>query len=106
MNYVPLIVVPDPDAIGPDTVVIPDLVATGLTIISASDLIAIESTNAVVLDSVEPKEQHVVTSPVTTDYNNEFRGQFVQDVVKQRYTWSSWPIFVKQKSLDHFTISK
>lgn len=79
MNYVPLVVVLDPDAVGPDVVVNPDLVVTELTIINASDPIAIESTNAVVPDSIEQKEQHVVISPASTSYNNEFWGQFLQN---------------------------
>jgi len=92
MNYVSLVVVLDPEATEPDVVVIPDLVATELevilvpnlvateiTIINASDTIAIESTNAVVPDSVEPKEQHVLISPVSIGYNNEFWGQFLQN---------------------------
>ncbi|KEH29574.1 hypothetical protein MtrunA17_Chr4g0023781 [Medicago truncatula] len=75
MNYVPLVVVLDPDASGPNVAVIPDLVATELTIINASDPIAIESTNAI----ESPKIQHVVISPTSTGYNNEFWGQFLQD---------------------------
>lgn len=92
MNSMPVVVVPDPVATETDVVVIPNHVATELdvivvpnpvatepAVINASDLVAVDPTVAVVPDFVEPKEQPIVTSLVTTDYNNEFWGQYLQD---------------------------
>ena len=78
MNSMPLVVVPDPVATEPDGVVIPNHVATEPAVIDASDLVAVEPTDAVVPEFVEPKEQPV-TSSVTTGYNNEFWGQYLQE---------------------------
>jgi len=92
MNSMPMVVFPDPIATEPDVVVIPNHVATEPdvivvpnpvatepAVINASDFVAVEPTVAVVPDFVEPKEQPVETYLVTTDYNNEFWGQYLQD---------------------------